>query len=105
MARGPRRSWINVVLIGAAAVLPFGTVLLVAAACVRAFTARPTRVDDPYDEWWKLRTLADAADGSYSRYAREVRSALGPCVCRRRHDRNPAHRDDVSSRNGTRHDA
>lgn len=54
-----RDFWINAALVAGAIVLPFGSVLLLAAAALKKSKTAKTanRTNNEYDEWWKLRAL------------------------------------------------
>lgn len=59
-----RSFWIKAALVTGAIVLPFGSVILLAAAAVKKAQAnrrRPASPTNELEEWWKLRALERAA--------------------------------------------
>ena len=58
-----RSFWIKAALVTGAIVLPFGSVILLAAAAVKKAQAnrRPANPANELEEWWKLRALERAA--------------------------------------------
>jgi hypothetical protein len=55
MAKRTARFWLNGILVAAAIVLPFGTLILIGAAIMRTRTARARKANSAYEEWWQLR--------------------------------------------------